>query len=270
PFFYIYLYKVKDKIFKFLLLFTMPILLKTVADGYLSRNNIAVYLAFIGIYLVKEKYIPKTVAKFSLLIIIPIGLFLFYIMSQIRLGTQSDISFWQGTWNLIDSESSYPQYYDYANQGNSNVNIINFIIYIFIVCIPSSFYDLIHFSIPNLAYTFTETILGLSYGETNNYYILLPSVLGEAIMLCGKYFAFTYAFIYGIVSTWFLRLLKRNKSLEYLLIYYLLDFFRQFRGGSQYVITAWETQLVPLIIIVFFYKLVIKNGVAKERNEYNV
>ncbi|HGL3617928.1 TPA: hypothetical protein ACKEXE_002459, partial [Enterococcus faecium] len=63
PFFYIYLYKVKDKIFKFLLLFTMPILLKTVADGYLSRNNIAVYLAFIGIYLVKEKYIPKTVAK---------------------------------------------------------------------------------------------------------------------------------------------------------------------------------------------------------------
>ena len=69
-------------------------------------------------------------------------------------------------------------------------------------------------------------------------------------MLFGKYAAFIYGLIYGVFSTWFLKILKAHDCLYYLMLYFLLDFFRQFRGGSQYVISVWETQLIPLIIIV--------------------
>ena len=252
PFFYIMLYNLRKRHAVFITLFCTPIVLALLSDGYLSRNKIAVYIAFIFIYLIKEKIISKRLAKNIAIIGIPLMLFMFAVLENVRSGGNGGIGFLNSIKSLILSEVEYPKYYDYCVSKSRDIDTLHFIIYLFVVCIPSQLYRLIGLSIPNLAYSFTEAITGLSYAQTNNYYILLPSVLGEALMLFGKYGAFLYGFIYGVFSTWFLKILKEHDCLYYLMIYFLLDFFRQFRGGSQYVISVWETQLIPLIIIVAF------------------
>lgn len=250
PFFYIALYNKRKNHRYFLAMYCLPILLAILADGYISRNKIAVHIAFIYIYFCVERIIPKNFAKKIVLIAIPLMLFLFAVLQNIRSGNSSEIGFGDSIKDLILSEVEYPKYYDYCVRKSKEINTINFLIYIFIVWVPSQFYHYIGITVPNLAYSFTEAVIGLSYGETNNYYILLPSVLGEALMLFGKYAAFLYGLIYGVFSTWFLKVLKGHDCLYYLMIYYLLDFFRQFRGGSQYVISAWETQIIPFILII--------------------
>lgn len=254
PFYYIWLYNLRKKHKIFILLYLTPILLQLLADRYLSRNNIAVYLFFLFIFMIKEKIISKQIAKLLVIFVIPLLLVIFSILSDIRLKTTIEFNVIYNIKQLILDEISYPEYYNYCVIKSKEISILNFIIYIFIVCIPSQIYKIFNFTVPNLAYSFTEAILGLNYGETNNYYILLPSVLGEALMLFGKNFAFMYGFIYGTIATFFLKVLKKNKCLEYLLIFFLLDFFRQFRGGSQYVISTWEAKLIPMLIIAFLVK----------------
>lgn len=261
PFFYIFLYKHKDNILIFISLYLFPILCDTLANSYLSRNKIAVHLVFIFIYLILERKISKKLAKIITVFLIPVMLFYFSLMAQKRLGVNNSDGFFQSILNLVSSEIEYPSLYNYCLAANKEVSLVNFIGYILLVCIPSQLYKYIGLTVPNLAYTFTKYVIGLSYGQTNNYYILLPSVLGESIMLFGKYFAWMYAIIYGVISTWFLRILRSRECLKYYLVYFLLDFFRQFRGGSQYVISTWETQLIPLIIIVFIYNSILKKGV---------
>lgn len=250
PFYFIMLYNNRKKHIKFLILYLFPILLELLADGYLSRNKIAVYLVFIYLYLVQEKIISIRLAKVFAIIGIPIFLFMFAVLANVRLGINEGNGFWASIRDLILSEVGYPQYYDYCVAKGEDISLLNFLLYIITICIPSQITNIFNISTPNLAYSLTEAVTGLSYAQTNNYYILLPSVLGEALMLFGKYFAFLYGAIYGVISTWFLKILKGHKCLKYFMIYYLLDFFRQFRGGSQYVISAWETRIIPMIIIV--------------------
>lgn len=269
PFFYIALYNIRKKHLKFIILYCIPIILSLLADKYLSRNKIAVYLVFIFIFFIEEELISKRVAKIIVCIAVPTLLFIMALLENIRSGFSFNGNFGSTIKEMISSEMGYPQYYDACASKSKDVSVINFLIYIVIVCIPSQIYKIFGFTIPNLAYSFTEEILGLSYGQSNNYYILLPSVLGEAIMLFGKYFAFVYGFIYGALSTWFLKILKEHRCLKYLMIYYLLDFFRQFRGGSQYVISVWETQLIPLIIIIAIYITVVKKRGKYEYKSFN-
>lgn len=253
PFFYLYLYNIKDKHILFIISFILPIYCMTIADGYLSRNNIAVYFAFVILYLIDINLLSK---KFALVIscaALPFVLALFYVLANVRLGNGfvfSINSLWENVSSIIETECGFPKNYDLCASLSSSISAVNYIIYIFIVCIPSQFYSLFGFSTPNLAYSFTEAFLGLTYGS-NNYYIVLPSVLGEALMLFGDGFAWIYGFIYGACVTWFFRVLKSCSELRYLYLFFLLDFLRQFRGGSQYVISAWMTTLIPFIIIVF-------------------
>lgn len=260
PFYFIMLYNNRKKHIKFLILYLFPILLELLADGYLSRNKIAVYLVFIYLYLVQEKIISMRLAKIVAIIGIPIFLFIFAILANVRLGINKGDGFWTSIRDLVLSEVGYPQYYDYCVVKGEDISLLNFLFYIITICIPSQITNIINISTPNLAYSLTEAVTGLGYAQTNNYYILLPSVLGEALMLFGKYFAFLYGAIYGVISTWFLKILKEHRCLKYLMIYYLLDFFRQFRGGSQYVISTWETRIIPMMIIVFCIAYFTKRG----------
>lgn len=252
PFFYLLLYRFRKKPKRFVFMFLLPVLLKTVADGYLSRNNIAVYVAFIFVYLVMEGYLNKKIAIVIAVVSIPMGLSILNLLAAVRTGGSFEFSIntiGKNISALIDSECSYPIYYNACDSMFDLRKTFSFFIYIFLVIVPSQFYSFIGLSVPNLAYSFTETVLGMSYGA-QDYYIVLPSVLGEATILFGKYFAWIYGGIYALFAMWFLRVLSRNRSLRYLKLYYMLDFFRQFRGGSQYVLSSWLTTIIPFVLIV--------------------
>lgn len=255
PFFFIHLYNIRKKHLKFIVIYLIPVILRLLADGYLSRNRIAVHILFLLIFIIKEELISKKNSKRLLLVSLPILLIIFANLEFVRSGAVMGYSNFSMVSKMLASEFGYPKYYDYCNKMSSDYNTINYLIYILIVWIPSNVYKYIGIEVPNLAYEFTEKITGLAYGQSNNYYILLPSVLGEAIILFGNKLACVYGFIYGVFSTTFLKILKSHKILYYYMVYFMLDFFRQFRGGSQYVITFWESQLVPFIIIVAILRL---------------
>lgn len=254
PFFYLLLYQFRKKPSNFIIMFLLPVLLKTVADGYLSRNNMVVYIAFIFVYLVMEGYLNKRIAIVIAAVSVPIGLSVLNLLASVRTGGSFEFSIstiGENISALADSECSYPKYYNVCASMFDLRKTFNFFIYILLVIVPSQFYSFIGLSVPNLAYSFTEAVLGMSYGA-RDYYIVLPSVLGEATILFGKFFAWIYGGIYALFVMWFLRVLSRNRSLKYLKLYFMLDFFRQFRGGSQYVVSTWLTTIIPFIFLVYF------------------
>lgn len=257
PFFYLLLYKYRKKPILFIALFLFPVYCNTIADSYISRNNIAVNLAFIIIYLVSENYMRKRTAVLIFAIGSPILLAAFSSLFNVRQGGTFNLSFdgfRPAILSIINSECNYPIYYDICVQLSEKVSLLNFILYIVFAWIPSSVFVLLGGTVPNLAYTFTEGVIGLTYGA-RDYYIVLPSVLGESLMLYGDVFAFLHGLFYGIFVFWFYRVLDSHYSLKYLKIFFILDFFRQFRGGSQYVLSSWMTTLVPFIVICYFLTL---------------
>ena len=258
PFFYVTLFIYRKKTLVFISLFLFPVLLQCLANNYMSRNNLAIYVLFVYVYLILEDKINRKIGILLFIIAIPSILSLFYVMASMRLNSSAAFSLsslWDNIYLLIKAESGFPQYYSYCER--TNVSAINFFIYILIVYIPSQLYKVFGLSVPNLAYSFTETVLGMKYGALN-YYILLPSVLGEALILLGRYFAWLYAFFYGFFVFLFLRILVSSVHLKYLLLFFLLDFFRQFRGGSQFVLTSWMTTLVPFIVLILLLNLFVE------------
>lgn len=253
PFFYLYLFRLRKRPVVFCFVFLIPIYLQLIADGYMSRNNLAVNAAFLVMYLIMEGYLSKKLAIIIGICFTPIVLSVFTMLANVRQGGTLAFSFGsiiENIQSLIASECSYPIYYDYCASMTSVSQTINFFIYIAVICIPSALYSFIGIKVPNLAYSFTEAILGMKYGA-KDYYILLPSVLGEAIILFGSEFAWIYGFFYGLLAFWFLRVLSSQEELKFLRLSFMLDFFRQFRGGSQYVLSSWLTKLLPMIVIIY-------------------
>lgn len=267
PFYYMYLYKKRENTFVFMSLFIIPFYLKSVRDFYLSRNEISMILGFIFIYLVLEKKISKKTAIAILLGGIPPLLFAFGKLYYIRKNTLSGLStFADIICDLFMQEISFVKNYAVCESISSQVNFLDFIIYILTLPIPSSITKLIGFSPPQLAYLLTYEIIGLNFGE-QGYYVILPSVLGEGIIVFNQYFAFLYALIFAPIAFWILRKLKSNKHLTYLLVWYILDFTRQLRGGSQYIISSWINILIPFAVIIFLLNSStrLKNNIVKDR-----
>ncbi len=251
PFFYIYLYQNREKVLKFLLLFLIPIYTTAIQNGYISRNEICVCLAFVIIYFWKEKKLSKWVILACIAIGVPMLLYSLSILFYTRVGgTSSASGFWGIVLDMLFSESSFVKNYQTAAQANCHVSILWFLIYLLTLPLPSGILmQLFNFSQPQLARILTKAIIGIDYGG-QGYYVLLPSVLGEGIMLFDKYFAFLYAIVVGVLIFWFLRKLKVNKVLDYYLLYFMLDVLRQMRGGSQYIFSTWITSLVWLAIVI--------------------
>jgi len=251
PFYFIYLYKRRKRTPVFLALFLLPIYCTTVANSYISRNELAVTCAFILVYLVSENKLNRHAAFLGVVAALPIIIYAFVALQNLR-SYGEGISFDRigyATRRLIEDECCFPQYYPTCNTMFSLRNTVNYFLYVFTSFIPSGIQHLIGINTVDLAHAFTESVIGLRYGDAG-YYILLPSVLGEGIILFGKSLAWVYLGIYGAVVFWMLRVLKSCDHLYYMKISFMLEFLREFRGGSQYLLTSWITTIVPFIVII--------------------
>lgn len=253
PFFFIYLYMKRKNTLLFLLVFLFPIYLETMYNSYLSRNEMAVVFAFIIAYLYKENKMNRKIIIVLILIVVPYILFFFEKLFYSRVGASSgNESIGEGIYNLVIKETTFVKNYDSAADSSSGISIFTFLLYIVTLPIPSFLTNIFGFVKPNLAEALTKNITGLFYGDTG-YYLLLPSVLGEGIIIFNEYFAWVYAFVFAPLAFLFLRKLKSNNVLTYLMYWYILDFARQMRGGSQFILSTWINTLVPFAVIIFLF-----------------
>lgn len=258
PAFYIYLYKIKDKPVKFIILFVLPTYLYAIERYYLFRSDMLVLLVFIFIYLYKEEIFPRSILKLIAGVSVPIVFVLFGALFYIRQGVSvAAFSAKYLVADLISAETSFIKNYNTAADCSGSVSGIMFFIYVLTGFIPMSIKGFFGVKEINLAQVLSNNILGITYGS-KNYYLLLPSVLGEGIMVFDKYFAFLYlgivAIIFGIIFKW----VRRNDSQYYLAVFLILDIMRGVRGGSQFIFTTWAARLVPFMFLMLLIRNIYK------------
>ena len=247
PFFFILLYKLKNKPIKCISLFLFYHYIDFAREQYISRSALVVYIIFIWIYLYEEKILSRKKLIILGLILIFTIIPLVNILETVRTGgiVNSNTSFFDNIVHLINQEGYCQQFLDVTNTFSKELSFIKYII----SSISSPLFFLPDIDFPVLSYAFTEKILGLSYGDAN-YYVMLPGAFGEGVMIFGKYFAW----IYGIFIGYFVgkadRVFTRVSFLKLWGIMYILDVARSFRGGIQtFFIATLNTSL--LLIIVF-------------------
>lgn len=262
PFFYIYLYKNREKSLKFLILFVLPFYLQAINNCYLSRNEIAIIFVFVFAYLIKEKKLNRITAIVITCVAVPYLLYVFGTLFYLRVGAENSFDgFLPVLRDLFSKETNFVFNYSSASNVSDKVNVFQFLLYVITLPIPSGLMKHVGISTPILSQILTYEMIGLRYGDLH-YYILLPSILGEGIIIFNKYFAWMYAFIFAPFAVWFLRILKANKALTYLMVWYLVDFARQMRGGSQFIISYWVNTIIPFAIIIFLLSSVKRNKVS--------
>lgn len=247
PFFFILLYKLKNKPIKCISLFLFYHYIDFAREQYISRSALVVYIIFIWIYLYEEKILSRKK-------LIILGLFLIFtiiplvnILETVRTGAivNSNTSFFDNIIHLINQEGYCQQFLDVTNTFSKELSFIKYII----SSISSPLFFLPDIDFPVLSYAFTERILGLSYGDAN-YYIMLPGAFGEGVMIFGKYFAWIYGIFIGYFVGKAYRVFTRVSFLKLWGIMYILDVARSFRGGIQtFFIATLNTSL--LLTIVF-------------------
>lgn len=259
PAFFIYLYRIKNKPVKFISLYTLPVYLLSVERYYMFRSEMAVFLVFIFIYLYKEKIFSRRLLRLSAIIGTPLIIFSFGALYYIRRGESiSNFSIKFLFTDLISSEIGFVNNYDTAMQCSDSVNPAMFFIYVLTGFLPMSVRSLIGIKEINLARILSESILGISYGS-KNFYLILPSVLGEGIMVFDVYLAWIYvgilAFLFATIYKW----VRRNDSQYYLAIFLVLDILRETRGGSQFILTIWAARMIPFMFVIFILRSIYKN-----------
>lgn len=104
----------------------------------------------------------------------------------------------------------------------------------------------------------SEELTGIFMGESN-YVILLISLLGEGILLWGKYLCFIHGLFIGFVWGSIGSCISRYKELVIFQIFFITKTFNMIRGGSQGSISFMVNCFIPFFVISFvsytlFYK----------------
>lgn len=270
PSFYLFLFQYRKKTVRFISYYLIPIYLKAVYDTYISRNEIAFFILFIFFYLWYQKIIKRKI----LVLISLIGAFVilpwFYDFTFFRTGSGTTLnSNMEKIISLFSEETSYVNLLHYAKGSLTLNEKISFLLYIITCPIPNFlFFGMIE---PiALSEIFTKIITGLNYGS-QGYYLLLPTVFGEGIMLFGVFFSWLYSFILGFFYLVIGKFMSEFKELKFMLIAYSIDIFRQTRGGSQFVLTTWIPCIVYFILFLMLIKILNRsrwhNGINFETNK---
>ena len=251
PAFFILIYQKKEKPFVVIGLYTLVTYLSAMSMNYISRNELAVYLLFVYIYLYKEEILPRRVLRIAAYIGIPVIIIIFASIFYIRLGfSTNNLSNRTLIESIFSQETQFVNNYPKASQLSGEVSGIMFFIYVLTCFLPMSIRSIFGVREIALSQVLSNNILNMKYGD-RGYYLLLPSVLGEGIMVFNKYFAWLYLIFFGIMILFFYKKIRRNPSMEYLLVYFIIDVVRQMRGGSQFIISTWMASLIPFLFVCY-------------------
>ena len=227
-----------------LLLFIILIILQYGRYNYFARYQIVTYIEEMILllfcvkglqYRIKMKYVLSIVV--IVLLLIPF----LYLYTIFRIGESysGSRSFLTMLDLLTKGEFYYPAFYEdiLKHLDFLNESLENFIEYILCLPIPSAIWpDKPSYDV-NAAFTYMFT--GLSRGE-DGFYILLPSIMGEAFINGGEMWFWVFSLISGLVIALIFRYICKNKTMILYVFIIIVTSFSYGRGGS--------TLLLPTLI----------------------
>ena len=265
PAFYIFFYQQREKPLTVISLYTLVTYCSAINMNYISRNELAVFLVFIYVYLYKEQVISRRALRLIGFIAIPTVMLAFASLFYIRLGISvDDVSPGKLIESFLTQETNFVKNFPKASELSESVSGLMFFIYVLTCFIPLSIRAFFGVKEVALSQILSNNILNMHYGD-QNYYLLLPSVLGEGIMVFNHYLAWLYLIFFALILCWFYKRIRRNHSMDYLMIYFIIDVIRQMRGGSQFIISTWMAALVPFLIVCYVIRQMVSNKGKRNR-----
>ena len=258
PFFFIYLARLKNegknkKVLALILLFIFLIYGRIL---YLARNQMLVFGVFLYITIFALKNSKIHINRKHIFVLVSILMLLvpfLFNYTFIRQGNSSlNISYTEILTLLLESETGYPEYYGMLeNHVNKEFGLINFILWIICLPIPSFVWHTKPAPVWNDAFTYLIT--GLNRGDVG-YVVLLPSIMGEGLFISGVSFFWLHALLIGTIIGIIFRYLTRHKTLIVYSIYMIILSLTLGRGGSgSYIPSLINTSVA--IVLFYFIKM---------------
>jgi len=278
PLVYVYISRIRSTV-KIVIILAATLYLEVVQLGYIGRSGLLSQLFIIigcviihrtgrSVGRVREKETIRTDTADRkmwkgirrLILVTAVGLILGMPLLQdfaaYRSGGTSTMSDEESIQKLIHVETGFPLHYSYCEEyavdaeQAENFSATRYLKWIATLPIPkftSSSADAV-----NINYRFSELRTGNLYG-TRYFYVLLPSLLGEGILLYGSWFYWIHGLFIGWMVALVIRFLSSVRSLRYWAVYIALSIVLMARGGSQGAISV----IINYSLIVWVFLAVV-------------
>lgn len=253
PFFYIGLYKYRDKTLKVLAFLLLDLYLVYCKSGYVGRGTL-LQTAIICFFVVYYKLGKQARKRLILYVGIasPIILYGFYRYSLVRMGTDvSDETISQAVGILFGQEIGYPTHFNYYIKL-ANHHIGDYITWFLLLPLPG----FLKFGLGEyyLNREFSMEVLGLDVSDSS-FFILLPGVVGESIYVFGPYLFWAHAIMLGIFVKFVIKTFTSNDTFTYFYYLCIVTFsFMLARAGTISIYPIMMKCFIILIIVLYFVK----------------
>lgn len=252
-----------------ILLVVLWIYLEYITLGYISRNEILVYIAFITMIIfnynktnISDYGISAKMVLFGFVIAILMIPFLLSYESS-RMGVQSNsISMIDSTKILFLKEFDYPKYFDFSLKINAMDNILKYFKWFVTLPIPRAISFGIKSNVFEVNRYFTENLTGVFYGNPR-YSVVLPSILGESFIIYGRVLFWIHGIFIGSVIGLISVFLTLDNRIGTLNLYLSVLAITIGRGGTAGFFGLTINSLVLYFLLVLFLHLVEKKELIR-------
>lgn len=234
PFFMIKLQSLRQqsKRGSFFLISILWVYLTTVCNMYIGRYELIIFALFI--YMGSKKHIKLRMSEVfigALVVILSVPALVYY--QFYRLGADiPDMSYSEVFMILAQIEFSFPQYYYHAISLSESYSIINYLLWLFTLIIPSAIFENKANYALSINDLFSTHETGISIGD-QGYNILLTGLLGEGFIIYGDSFFWLHAIFLSFALVIFANTIRQIKELDTMYLYMVALSASIARGGTQ-------------------------------------
>lgn len=256
PFAYIGLFYRFNKVRYVAVFLGIDLLITLMYSGYLSRSFIICAL-FIALMLyfnndISDDYISLSKKRRRIVTTLgllgPIVIYMMIYLMTIRISSNQE---WT-VMSFFSSEIDYPKHYDYifsaAGTFMEGKDMIYHILDSFIPIVPTPSYT------ANLNVLFSERVTGIDM-DLSWFSVLLPSQLGEAVLIFGKNLFWIHAILIGIMMSGITLIIGDNKKMVILYYYFLTCIMKTARGGYVELSSTVVFNIVIIWIVLYILRI---------------
>jgi len=230
PFFYIALFRYRQRLNRIVLIFAFLLYVQYIAGGYIGRGTVLIAFAtlWLALWVVRPKLRRALVAL--AVTVAPFVLISSYWYSVIRIGGTPNVSPMQAALLVVENEISFPRDVGVPIiESGARVDLMKYAIWMFTLPIPKLLTGEIEGA--RINYEISELVLGLKRGQPG-YYVVLPGLVAESVYIFGRYFFWLHAVFIAFLAAFVMRLIERTPQLLFLQSYVIVTFaYHLNRGG---------------------------------------
>ena len=207
PFFYLSLYKYRDKPLKVILFILVVRYIEYCNNAYIGRGDILGIILFLVVYLYHFFPRIRRIVIVAAIALVPSIIIFFVSFISIRVGDSAEtLSLQNSVKLLVESETYYYSFFDYIT-GEIKY-LYNYFIWFVTLPLPG-FLKTFSLNV-NFNALFTAEVTGINIDEVRS--IALPGLVNESLFIFGYYLFFLHAILLALVISVFYNTLKDDDA----------------------------------------------------------